>query len=114
MTAQLDLFPARSRRSDPLTSRDAAQTVGSTITALVFSTFAGSFNGFSDDELCAHLTDDARRWPPIKSARSRLAGQGWLHDSGIRRPSTRCRMQIVWEYGTAPMRQIATVKTDVL
>jgi hypothetical protein len=51
--------------------------------------------GMTDDEIAARLPTC---YPPtVKSARSRLSGQGLLVDSGVRRPSVRGRDQIVWK-----------------
>lgn len=99
MTAQPSLFDVslsgRVRRTDPQTSLDAARTVsGRTVTLIHGAFLAGPTSGMTDSELCAVLP--LLYGPTVISARSRLSGRGVLVDSGMRRPSNRGRLQIVW------------------
>jgi hypothetical protein len=103
MSAQLDLFP-KARRRDPETSHEAARRAPN-VEDVILEVLANYRDGLTDDELCAEL---AKHYPPtVKSARSRLAKYGCLHDSGKRRLSLRNRSMVVWTmYGP----EIATVK----
>lgn len=61
----------RARASDPHTSRAAAGKVWSGLADLVVESLA--FHGpATDDELCERLNVIPRRWPSIKTARSRV------------------------------------------
>ena len=51
--------------------------------------------GFTDDELVRWFAGTIYG-PTLKTARRRLARDGRLRDSGLRRPSDRGRDQIVW------------------
>jgi len=97
MSDQLLLFaePA-ARRTDPDTSRDAAEAVepeAARQECRIMERFA-MFGPMNDDELVAR----SPQWhgPTVKTARSRLSKRGFLVDSGERRPSVRGRDQIVW------------------
>lgn len=84
----------RHRITDPVTSSHAAKrAAGQGVEAEILGVFA-RYPELTDDELCAVLPD---RYPPTtKSARSRLAKNGYLHDTGRTRPSARGVDQIVW------------------
>lgn len=103
---QPSLFGPRARTVDPWTSHAAALTVGQGATAAVLNVYRATFEeigrGLTDDEMCARVTDDPRRWPTLKSARSRLTNSGWLYDTGLTRLSERGRAQIVWCYRERP------------
>lgn len=103
MTAQLALFvEPRARRTDPDTSRAAAQAQTGGVEAVILSTFAYAAHlwgrergGLTDDDLAGILAKDFYG-PTVKTARSRLSKRGLLIDSGARRKSARGRDQIVW------------------
>lgn len=81
MVEQLDLLAPKVRTSDPVTSHVAAGR-----TANVTRRVEGAFRAFgpmTDDELCRRIEPDVRRWPTIKSARSRLKGARVLVASGV-------------------------------
>lgn len=68
-------YPAegRARRSDPETSRAAARTVRAhSVRAAIVDAMRHAPDGLTDDELCATLGVDLRRWPTVKTARSAL------------------------------------------
>ena len=89
----------RARRRDPQTSRDAAASITPGRTeALILALFPLVTTvpraGFTDDQFAAMLPGHYS--PTVKTARSRLSKAGLLVDSGVRRPSNRGRLQIVW------------------
>lgn len=104
--AQLPLFPARARASDPPTSHAAAASVGDGPKHAVWSLFLNSCLGFTDDEMCARRPGFYA--PSLKTARSALKDAGWLEDSGERRLSDRGREMIVWRY-RSPVRRVESV-----
>lgn len=75
--AQLDLFP-KSRRSDPETSKRAAQRVAVIQGSLRARILEALVRPLSDDELCGQLGIETRRWPSVKTARSALYTLGHL------------------------------------
>lgn len=84
-----------SRRSDPVTSIEAAASVDArAVEARILEAFA-QFGLLNDDEL-AGVLDDLHP-PTVKTARSRLAKAGCLVDSGRTRPSNRGRAMACWE-----------------
>ena len=83
-----------SRRSDPPTSRAAAASVNAgAVETLILEAF-DQFGALTADELCDVL--DGPFPPTVKSALSRLKNAGCLKDSGMRRPSNRGRLMVVW------------------
>ena len=91
-----------SRIGDPSTSDAAAASItpGRTerqIIAAFKNHRAMTGEGLCDDELARVLQfTHLLHGPTVKSARSRLTKAGLLVDSGLRRPSSRGRDQIVW------------------
>lgn len=83
------------RRTDPVSSIEAAQRISGRTERLVMQTSACFPDGLTDDELAARLP--ALYGPTVKSARSRCSRQGLLVDSGVTRPSVRGVAQIVWK-----------------
>jgi hypothetical protein len=61
----------RARRSDPQTSRDAAQRVWNGWPALIIECLA-MYGPASDDRICIRLNVEPRKWPSVKTARSRV------------------------------------------
>lgn len=61
----------RARRTDPATSHRAAAKVWSGWPELIIECLA-VWGPASDDRICIRLNVDVRRWPTIKSARSRV------------------------------------------
>ncbi len=102
-----DLLPSRglARHSDPETSQKAAQAISGATEGRILTAFRSQFkaypslgrdHGLTDDELCEWITPDAREWPTIKTARSRLSRKQLLANSGQVRLSTRGFKQTVW------------------
>ena len=86
----------RSRRADPDTSRDAAQSITPGRTeARILQVFRWAGRGLTADELVGRFEAEAHD-ATIKTALSRVAKAGLLVDSGERRLSNRHRQQIVW------------------
>lgn len=86
----------RHRNSDPRTSAAAAiRAAGQGVEKAILIAFENhGAHGLTDDELVAYLPDF---YPPTtKTARSRLARNGHLHDSGETRASARGREMTVW------------------
>ncbi len=68
----LSLFDEpRTRRSDPATSRRAANEVWRGWPQLIIDCLA-QYGPATDDRICVRLNVDPRRWPSVKSARSRV------------------------------------------
>lgn len=90
----------RARAGDTQTALDAARSVTpGRLEDLILDLFRREphpwfMGGMTDDELAAKLRTEHS--PSVKSARSRLTGDGLLVDSGERRPSIRGRQMIVW------------------
>lgn len=104
----------RVRASDPCTSLDAARSItpgrneDRILDVFHSEPHPWFMGGMTDDEIVDRVK--ARYGPggspaSIKSARSRLTGDGLLIDSGERRPSNFGRLMIVWTL--APERTAA-------
>jgi hypothetical protein len=93
--AEVDhVMRGKSRRGDPDTSRSAAAAISSSAEQAIRALYAIP-RALTDDELAELLPE----WfpPTLKSARSRLARDGFLCDSGERRLSGRGHPMIVWK-----------------
>lgn len=96
------------RASDPDTSHAAAARQRGGARPAILAAYR-AHGPMCDDELAAVLPDF---YPPtVKSARTRLSNDGFLVDTGDRRPSVRGCAQIVW--ALVPWRPTQTV-TDGL
>lgn len=75
----------RARRSDPGTSKAAAARVSArsnAITGQILDLLGRYPYGLTKDEVCRGLGVDARYWPTVASALSRLRRKGWLFWDG--------------------------------
>ena len=72
-----DFAQPRSRRSDPSTSRAAAQRMKAAAPSLEKQILdALAFRALTDDAICLSLGVDPRRWPSVKTCRSRMKNAG--------------------------------------
>ncbi len=89
------LTDARTRRTDPPTSRNAApsSTQAGELQQRILEAFRRYWT-LTDDELCELLPD---AYPPtVKTARSRMKNAGLLIPTGGTRKSARGRDMVVW------------------
>lgn len=94
--AHPSLFPTapagRVRHTDPETSVAAARRAGGARTAILEA--FRDHGPMTDDQLCDRLP--TMYGPTVKTARSRLTGEGFLVSTGRTAPSRRRCEQIVW------------------
>ncbi len=92
MTDQLEMFPPRrARKGDPWTSHAARR--GSSLTADILAAFKNCAP-MTDEELCALFP--TKNSGSVKTARSRLAGEGFLEPTGECRKSQYGYWMQVW------------------
>lgn len=76
-----DVDAPRARRHDPATSKRAAERMAPAAPALerqILEVLSHRPLGLTKDEVCEQLRVDARRWPSVASALSRLKKAGKL------------------------------------